>query len=214
MTALRRAALAAAAPCALLAVIAAGHVRTGLAAPRAATILSAVPDLAADTLTIHGRDLAAGGGAPEVTLGGVALTVTSASDETIVAELPPGAAGRNHLLVVGSGNRAASAAIWVPGEGIVTRGGILIQSMESDVRIVAGSSRVTVDPSGGVRIESAGPLTIDAQGALNLRGSSVRIDAATSLRLAAPAIDVNASGTANVNAAGTMTVTGALVRIN
>lgn len=214
MTILRRAAPALAA-LALLAIAAGGHAPSGLAAPGRAVILGATPDLAADTLTIHGRDLAPGGEAPEVTLGGVALGVASATDDTVVAELPPGVAGRNHLLVVGSGNRSASAAVWIPGEGIVTRAGIRIESTESDVRVIAGSSRITVDPAGGIRIQASGPLALDSAGALTLRGSSVRIDSATTLRLgAAAAIDVVSSGTANVSAAGTVNVTGALIRLN
>ena len=213
MTILRRAALALAA-LALLAIAAGGHVPPGFAAPARPVILGATPDLAADTLTIHGRDLAPGGAAPEVTLGGIPLGVASATDDTVVAELPPGVAGRNHLLVVGSGNRSASAAIWIPGEGIVTRAGIRIESTESDVRVIAGSSRITVDPGGGIRILTSGPLAFDSAGALTLRGNTVRIDSATSLRLAAPAIDVVSSGNANLSAGGTMNVTGALIRLN
>jgi hypothetical protein len=210
----RRAALAGAA-LALLAAAAGGPLRSGFAAPRHPTILAAIPDLAAGTLTIEGRDLARGGEAPDVTLGGAALVVVSASEETVVAELPPDAAGRNHLLAVRTGgHRMDSAAIWIPGEGIVTRGGIRIESTESDVRILAGASRITVDPAGGILLQSAGPMTLDAQGALSLRGNSVRIDSATSLRLAAPTIDLAASGNANVSAAGTMNVTGALIRLN
>lgn len=236
MTVLRRVAPAGAALCLLLAV-AAGDVRTGLAAPPRPTILAAAPDLAAGTLTIHGHGLAGGGTAPQVTLAGADLVVVSATDETVVAELPPGSAGRNHLLVVRSGNRSDSAAIWIPGEGIVTRGAIRIESTESDVRVIAGGSRVTVDPAGGIRIESTGPLDLRTSGALDLRGQSVTIRSATGLTLeaglgmtakantmdveATSVMNLKAGGQMNLDAAvidvaaqGTASVTGSLVRLN
>ena len=209
----RRAVFAAGA--AALALITAGiATRSGFAAPPRITILSAAPDLAARTLTIQGRGLVNGSEATTVTLGGVALEVTSATDETLIAELPEGVAGRNHLLAISAGNRAESTVIWIPGEGIVTRAGIRIESTESDVRILAGGARITVDPAGGVRIQSAGAIDVAAGGVLSLRGNSVTVDSATTLALRAPTIDVNGSGTTTVRASGTMTVTGSVIRLN
>jgi hypothetical protein len=181
------------------------------AAPARPTILGVRSDLVLDTVTITGHGF---GDAPEVTLGSTALVVTSATDDTIVAQLPEGVAGANHLLAVASGNRADTAAIWIPGEGILTRGPILVESTESNVRVVAGGSRVTVDPAGGVKVESTGPITLDAQGELRLKGTSVRIDSATTLRLnAGTNLDVAASGAADIHSAATMTIRGSVINL-
>jgi hypothetical protein len=202
--------------------------RTVLAAAARPAILGVRSDLVHDTITITGRGF---GDAPEVALGGTPLVVTSAADTSIVAELPAGVSGMNHLLEVATGNRSDQTTIWIPGEGILTRGPIVVESTESSVRIQAGASRVIVDPAGGVRVESAGPLTVDAGGALTLRGSSVRIDSATSLRMTSGStmdltagssatlhstagLTVSSSGAATVSSAATMTINGALVRIN
>jgi IPT/TIG domain-containing protein len=213
MTAIRRRFLACAAAGALLAVTGGLSARSGFAAPPRPNILGVRADLVQDTVTIVGSGF--GMEPPPVLLGGVPLTIDFADEDTIVAHLPGGAAGGNHRLVVGSGNRSDSADIWIPGEGIVTRSGIRIESTESDVMIVAGASRVVVSPTGGIRIESAGPLAIDSQGALTLRGTSVRVDSATSLRLlAGTSFEAVASGTARLSAAGATTVSGAVVNLN
>jgi hypothetical protein len=213
MTAFRRRLLACAAAGALLLAVGGGFARSGFAAPPRPTILGVRADLVQDTLTIVGSGF--GNEVPAVQLGGVPLTVDFATDDTIVAHLPGGAAGGNHRLVVGTASRTDSADIWIPGEGIVTRSGIRIESTGSDVMIVAGASRVVVSPAGGIRIESTGPLAIDSQGALTLRGDSVRVDSATSLRLiAGTAFEATASGTARLNAAGTTTVSGSVVNLN
>jgi hypothetical protein len=187
-------------------------VQSVLAAPTRPVILGVRSDLVNDTITITGRDF---GDAPAVTLGATPLVVTSAGDASIVAELPAGVSGMNHLLAVAAGNRSDQTTIWIPGEGILTRGPIAVESTESNVRIVAGTSRVTVDPAGGVQIDSAGPLTLNAGGALTLRGTSVRIDSATSIRLnAATSLDLSSNATARLASGGVMTVTGSVIRLN
>ena len=180
------------------------------AAPRP-TILGARADLGLGTLTISGRGF---GGVSDVVLGGAPLAVSSVTDDTIVAALPPDVQPGSLLLIVGAGNRADTFVATIPATDIVTTAGITIRSTASDVQIAAGTSLITVDPAGGITITSPGRILLDAQGELALRGNSVRIDSASTLRLAAPSVDVSASGTANITAAATMTVTGALVRIN
>jgi hypothetical protein len=200
---------------ALALALAAGQypaVQSVLAAPTRPVILGVRSDLVNDTITITGRDF---GDAPSVTLGGTPLVVNSAGDGSIVAALPAGVSGMNHLLEVSAGNRSDQTTVWIPGEGILTRGPIVVESTESNVRIVAGGSRVTVDPAGGVRVESAGALTVDAGGALTLRGTSVRIDSATSIRLnAATSLDLTSNSTAKLASAGVMTVAGSVIRLN
>jgi hypothetical protein len=182
------------------------------AAPARPAIQGVKSDLVLDTLTVTGHGF---GDAAEVTLGGTPLVVASSTDDTIVAELPAGVSGMNHLLAVTAGSRSDTANVWIPGEGILTRGPILVESTESNVRVVAGGSRITVDPAGGVRIESTGPINLDAQGELRLKGNSVRIDSATSLRLnAGTTLDAGANGAADLHSAGTMTVRGAVINLN
>ena len=121
MTAFRRRLLACAAAGALLVTTGGQLARSGYAAPPRPTILGVRADLVADTVTITGSGF--GVEAPPVALGGVPLTVTSSTEDTIVAALPEGSAGGNHRLVVGAGNRSDTADVWIPGEGIVTRAG-------------------------------------------------------------------------------------------
>ena len=184
-----------------------------IAAPARPTILGARADLALGTLTIDGRGFGSGP-APEVSLGGTRLTVSSSTDDTLVAGLPPGLAPGSLLLVVGQGSRSDTFAATIPATDIVTASGIEIRSTASDVQIVAGSSLITVDPAGGVHIQSNGAIDVDAGGALNLSGNSVHITSAGTLRLSAPSVDIAASGTANISASGTMNVTGSLIRLN
>ena len=211
MNVLPRAGVAAAAL--VLLAVAAVRGPVSLAAPARPAILAVRANLVEDTVTITGTGF--GQEAPPVSLGGVPLVVTSSSETELVAELPEGSAGANHRLVVGAHNRVDSADIWIPGEGIVTRGGIRIESTESDVRIVAGLSKVTVTPAGGIRIESNGPVALDSQGALTLRGNSVRIDSATSLKLnAGTSLEGAANGVADIRSSGAMTIRGSVINLN
>ena len=63
--------------------------------------------------------------------------------------------------------------------------GITIQSTSSNVLIVAGPTRITVDPSGGVTIESTTNVTVAAEGDLDLSGRNVNISAANDLLMSA-----------------------------
>ena len=205
-------ALAAAMAAALMAVSQAPPVASVLAAAPRPTILGARADLALGTLTISGRGF---GGVSDVALGGAPLAMSSVTDDTIVADLPPGVPPGSLLLTVGAGNRADSFAATIPATDIVTASGITIRSTASDVQIAAGTSLITVDPAGGITITSPGRISLDAHGELALRGNSVRIDSASTLRLAgASSIDVISSGNANVNAAGAMTIRGSLINLN
>jgi IPT/TIG domain-containing protein len=196
------------------------HARSGFAAPPRPTILGVRSDLAADKVTITGTGF--GVDTPQVTLGGIELVVDSSTDDTIVAALPAGVAGANHLLVVGSGNRSDSRTVWIPGEGIVTRNGIRIESTELDVNVIAGASRITVDHLGKVTIRASGDLEINAGGSLDLRGNAVSIrsgsgmtvNAGTALNLSSStAVNANAP-TVNVTGQGLVNVVGGVVRIN
>jgi hypothetical protein len=55
--------------------------------------------------------------------------------------------------------------------GIVTPSGITIQSTGSNVLVIAGTSQITVDPSGGVTIQSSA-VTINSTGHLNVSADS------------------------------------------
>ena len=211
MTILRRAGVAAALA---LAAVAAGHVPAGLAAPPRPNILAVRSDLVADTVTITGTGF--GAEAPAVSLGGAPLVVISSSDEQIVAELPAGSSGANHRLVVGAGSRADSADIWIPGEGIVTRGPIRIESTESDVQIVAGGSRISIASNGRILVTGAGAIDVMAGGALDLRGATtaaLRGGAGTTVSAGAT-LNMTGGASASLGSSGTTAVTGALVRIN
>jgi hypothetical protein len=196
MTVLRRAGLTAAALALLAAAAARGP--AGLAAPPRPSILAVRSDLVADTVTITGARF--GTDAPPVALGGVPLVVISSSDDQIVAELPAGSSGANHRLVVGQGNRADSADVWIPGEGILTRGPIRIESTDSDVNVVAGGSRITISSNGRIQVAGAAAIEVTAGAALDLRGGT--------------SATLRGTGAANLTSSGTTTVTGSLVRIN
>jgi len=213
MTVFRRL-LAGAAAGTLLFAAGGGFARSGFAAPPRPTILGVRADLVADTVTITGSGF--GAEAPPVALGGVPLVVTSSSDDTLVAALPEGSAGANHRLVVGAGSRSDSADIWIPGEGIVTRGPIRIESTESDVMIVAGGSRVSIDASGRVTLRGTGLMEVHADGALDLRGgNTVSIRSGSSMTLNAGTVlnATSAAGT-SVGSSAITSVTGSLVRLN
>jgi hypothetical protein len=228
MTDPRRAGLAAAA----LALIALAAARgpAGLAAPPPRpSILSVRADLVADTVTITGTGFGTVE-APPVSLGGVPLSVLSSDATTIVAELPAGSAGANHRLTVGSHNRSDSADIWIPGEGIVTRNPIRIESTDSDVSILAGGSRISIASNGRIQARGVGAIEVQGDGALDLRGGTAALRGATTasvnagtvlnlngttdLNVAAPTVDVTSAVGTNVLSSGVTTVTGSLVRIN
>ena len=206
----------------VLAACAAVLVGVGSRAPLAESVLAAAParpiilgaqvDHVAGTLTIQGQGL--GGVAAEVTLGGVALEVTSATEETIVAVLPADAAG-SLLLTVTAGNRADGFAVNIPATSIVTPAGITIESTEAGVQILAGGSRVILEPTGAVRIESSGSLQVRSAGALDLRGNSVSIRSDTSMALTAGStLDVNGGVNTDIRAGAIVSVRGGLVTIN
>jgi hypothetical protein len=189
------------------------------AAPARPTILGAQVDHVAGTLTIQGQTL--GGAEAVVTLGGAALEVSSATEETIVAALPADAAG-SLLLTVSAGNRADRFAVNIPATSIVTPAGITIQSTEAGVQILAGGSRIIVEQTGAIRIESSGPLHVRTPGALDLRGNSVSIRSDTSMALSAgTALDVNGLISTSVRGSqvavtggSLVTVTGGLIKLN
>ena len=166
-----------------------------------------------------GENLGTAAHPPRVSLGGVALSVKEASPTVVVAELRPDAPAGNHLLVVSLGSQASRSdrfAAHIPGNELVTPAGIRVESTGSDVRIKAGNSHVTIDPSGGIVIESAGPLTVSSTGALDLRGrtvavtsdSSMTIRATGDLNLIGMNVNANAAINANTTAANTVAIQG------
>lgn len=62
-----------------------------------------------------------------------------------------------------------------PQGGIVSSDEIEIESTGDYIKLIAGDSIITIDPSGGITIESTGDITIDSKGALNLQGETVSI---------------------------------------
>ena len=186
------------------------------AAPSRLAILGARVDRDAGTLTITGRGLAAGSAAPSVTLGGAPLVVSSASPDTIVAQLPASVEPGSLLLTVAlpQGNQSDSFSLAIPATDIVTPAGIRIESTGSDVRIIAGTSRITVDPSGGVTIDTD-DLEVRAAGAIDMRGQSVDIQSATSMTLrAGTTLTVDGGAAANVRSQGQVEVRGSIVKLN
>jgi hypothetical protein len=164
------------------------------AVPPTPLILSAQADTERGSLTIRGRNLGSVATPPLVTLGGAVLVVREVSAEAVVADLPPRVAAGSHLLMVGQGPLGKNPDRFsanIPSGELVTPAGIRIESSGSDVLIVAGDSRITVDPAGGVTIEGAGAVSVRAGGTLSLRGSTVTLRSDTSLSLIAPVINLN-----------------------
>jgi hypothetical protein len=156
-------------------------------------ILSAQADTERATLTIRGRGLGSSSAPPKVTLAGEAVAVNAANGETVVVALPLGTAAGSHLLEVrdARGTLLDRFTATIPTNEVVTPAGIRIESSESDVLIVAGDSRITVDPAGGVTIEGAGAVSVRAGTSLSLRGQTVTVRSDTSLSLIAPVINLN-----------------------
>jgi hypothetical protein len=183
-------------------------------------ILSAQADLESASLEIRGMNLGTATQPPRVTLGSEELAVRQASPQLVVAELPADVAPGSHLLVVSRGAQVGKSdrfAANIPSNELVTPAGIRLESTGSDVRIRAGNSHVTIDPSGGIVIESAGPLTVTSTGALDLRGRTVAITSDTSMTLrtatdlnliAGTSLNANAAINANVTAGSTAAIQG------
>jgi len=72
-----------------------------------------------------------------------------------------------------SGNKTFNDDI-IPNGKIVANGNITIESTDNNVIVLAGASKVTISPSGGVTIESNN-ITVAATGDLKLSGENVEI---------------------------------------
>ncbi len=107
------------------------------------------------------------------------------------------------------------------GEKIITSEGIEIQSPGSFVRIKAGSSKILINPSGGVTIESD-QIDIKSTGDLNLSAVNVNISAQNDINIegenisSKASINITSEASANntLKTSGQCTILGALVEIN
>ncbi len=107
------------------------------------------------------------------------------------------------------------------GEKIITSEGIEIQSTGSSVHIKAGTSRIVIDPSGGVTIESD-QVDIKSSGDLNLSAVNVNISAQMDVNIKGMNVSSKASskntseGSAinEVRSSGSCIIQGSIVQIN
>jgi hypothetical protein len=81
--------------------------------------------------------------------------------------------GAERVRVTSGGDLKVTGKI-LPDGGIVTATGITIRSISSNIQIIAGSSTITVDPTGGVTIQGS-KVQVTSSGDLNLRGDKVNI---------------------------------------
>ncbi len=101
-----------------------------------------------------------------------------------------------------TGKVTATAAI-EPLGGIITPGGITIQSMGNNVLIIAGSSVITVSPSGGVTIQGTS-VGINATGVLTLSATS-------KVAINAPWVDLRSDSLVAVSNMQTRVVAGSVI---
>lgn len=132
-----------------------------------------------------------------------------------------------------SGNKTFNGNI-IPNGSIISNGNITIESKDNNVIVVAGTSKVTISPSGGVTIEGSN-IAITATGDLKLSGENVDIKGtnvnvqaaklglfgtlsstmfAPSISLTAPILFGITGGTTNLTSIGPTKITGTLVEIN
>ncbi len=62
-----------------------------------------------------------------------------------------------------------------PKGGIVSSDTIIIESLNQKIKLIAGNSIITIDPSGGITIESKDDISINSEGILGLHGKTVSI---------------------------------------
>jgi hypothetical protein len=100
-----------------------------------------------------------------------------------------------------------------PNGGIVTSGGITIQSLGNNVLIIAGTSQITVDPTGGVTIQSnlvqinaADNLLLTAANTLSIDAADVTIHGSNNLNLSARDVFVDADRDLGLSAAQTASI--------
>ncbi len=101
----------------------------------------------------------------------------------------------------------------IPNGKIIAAGTITIQSRNEKVIILAGTNKITIDPSGGVTIESNN-ITLSATGNLNLTGNNVKISGNAIDITSAGNMNLKSSATLKSEAGATNTIKGALVTIN
>jgi len=124
----------------------------------------------------------------------------------------------DELLTV-NGNTKVTGNI-IPGGKIISQGNITVESSGNKVIIIAGTNKITIDPSGGVTIES-NSITVAAAGNLTLSGDNVQINGNTVGITANSALTAEGKGQANikgsavnVTGSGLTKIQGGLVTIN
>ncbi|MCB0353031.1 MAG: hypothetical protein KDD64_05875 [Bdellovibrionales bacterium] len=98
---------------------------------------------------------------------------------------------------------------------LVTPNGVVIQSNESSVSIIAGPSTIEIDPLAGITLSSDHDLTISTGGALNLHGRTVKISSEISTEVKS-SIETSVKGdtTTSITSGAITEIKGAIVKIN
>jgi hypothetical protein len=82
----------------------------------------------------------------------------------------------------------------IPNGKVVTNGNITIESKNSNVVVLAGANKITIDPSGGVTVES-NSITLAATGNLTLSAPTINIAADNILKLASQQLNIEGTYT-------------------
>ena len=109
------------------------------------------------------------------------------------------------------------------GESVSAPDGFSIDSAAGVISISAGTSTITIVPSGQISISSNADLSITASGALNLSGDSVNITSANAMQFSAGTnltaqssmgTNITSGGSINATAGGVMDINGSLINLN
>jgi hypothetical protein len=178
---------------------------------------------------INGRKLHDGTD-PIVTLSGVEIEGPhdlDAAGDQVVVDLPPALPDGTHrlTLLTSDGFDFMDMAISTPiaaGPGLTfggpggtlgvdfgnlrTAGGIVIESTGNSVRIIAGTSKITINPSGSIAIQSpskldltAANIDIEASSTLTLKGATVKVEGTSQTQIKAPSTRVDGTGLLDLN---------------
>ncbi|MCD4746865.1 MAG: hypothetical protein K8R58_11260, partial [Bacteroidales bacterium] len=103
----------------------------------------------------------------------------------------------------------------LPEGGIVTDSKITIKSNQNDVLIIAGSSKITIDPTGGITIESDDGIIIDSKSDISINSNSdIDISAFDISIHASRNIDIKAGNLLDLTSGAIMDLQGALIHLN
>jgi len=102
-------------------------------------------------------------------------------------------------------------SVTITGDSVESVTGKRSITCDSDVKITAGASTVTIKPSGEITIKGA-QMTIDASGPLKLHGATVEVKADAQINLKAPIVN-GAADTQHTVKGATITLDGQMINV-